>query len=88
MKYNTHIIMRCLHFFKRLLFCASVIDLCVLFFKTKMPYNENTNRKSCLTRIYMLPMQLLLGYPREGDKHPTLKSRKEGRIIRIEGKNE
>lgn len=32
-------------------------------------------------------MQLLLGYPREGDKHPTPKPRKERRIIRIgEGK--
>lgn len=28
-------------------------------------------------------MQLLLGYSREGDKHPTPKPRKEGRVIRI-----
>ena len=28
-------------------------------------------------------MQLLLGYPREGDRHPMPKVRKEGRIIRI-----
>ena len=28
-------------------------------------------------------MQLLLGYPREGDKHLTPKPRKEGRIIRV-----
>lgn len=28
-------------------------------------------------------MQLLLGYPREGDRHPMPKARKEGRIIRI-----
>ena len=30
-------------------------------------------------------MQLLLGYPREGDPHPTPKPRKEGRVIRIGG---
>ena len=30
-------------------------------------------------------LQLLLGYPREGDKHPAPKSRKEGRVIRIGG---
>lgn len=30
-------------------------------------------------------MQLLLGYPREGDKHPVPKPRKEGRVIRIGG---
>ena len=28
-------------------------------------------------------MQLLSGYPRAGDKHPTPKPRKEGRVIRI-----
>ncbi len=30
-------------------------------------------------------MQLLLGYPRKGDKHPAPKRRKEGRVIRIKG---
>ena len=30
-------------------------------------------------------MQLLLGYPREGDPHPTPKPRKEGRVIRMGG---
>ena len=30
-------------------------------------------------------MQLLLGYPREGDKAPTSKPRKEGRVIRMGG---
>ena len=30
-------------------------------------------------------MQLLLGYSKEGDKHPAPKPRKEGRIIRIGG---
>ena len=30
-------------------------------------------------------MQLLLGYPREGDKHPAPKPRKEGRVIRMGG---
>lgn len=30
-------------------------------------------------------MQLLLGYAKEGDKHPTPKPRKEGRVIRMGG---
>ena len=30
-------------------------------------------------------MQLLLGYPREGDGHPAPKPRKEGRVIRMGG---
>ena len=30
-------------------------------------------------------MQLLLGYAKEGDKHPTPKPRKEGRVIRVGG---
>ena len=29
--------------------------------------------------------QLLLGYAKEGDKHPTPKPRKEGRVIRMGG---
>ena len=33
-------------------------------------------------------MQLLLGYPREGDKHPMPKPRKEGRIVRVGGVKE
>ena len=35
--------------------------------------------------IFETVMQLLLGYAKEGDKHPTPKPRKEGRIIRIGG---
>ena len=30
-------------------------------------------------------MQLLLGYAKEGDTHPTPKPRKEGRVIRMGG---
>ena len=30
-------------------------------------------------------IQLLLGYPREGDKHPAPKPRKEGRVLRMGG---
>lgn len=30
-------------------------------------------------------MQLLLGYAKEGDKHPAPKPRKEGRVIRMGG---
>lgn len=30
-------------------------------------------------------MQLLLGYAKEGDKHPTPQPRKEGRVIRMGG---
>ena len=31
---------------------------------------------------YHAVMQLLLGYPREGDPHPTPKPRREGRVLR------
>ena len=32
---------------------------------------------------YYAVMQLLLGYPREGDPHPAPKPRKEGRVLRV-----
>ncbi len=32
---------------------------------------------------YYAVMQVLLGYPRKGDKHPKPKVRKEGRILRF-----
>lgn len=35
--------------------------------------------------IFETVMQLLLGYAKEGDKHPTPKPRKEGRMIRMGG---
>jgi len=51
------------------------------------PYGQEMLRQWNIPTDHYAIMQLLLGYPREGDKHPTAKPRKEGRIIRIgEGK--
>ena len=47
------------------------------------PYGQEILRQWNIPTDYYAVMQLLLGYPREDDKHPTAKPRKEGRIIRI-----
>ena len=49
------------------------------------PYGQEILRQWNIPTDYYAVMQLLLGYPREDDKHPTAKPRKEGRIIRIGG---
>ena len=47
------------------------------------PYGQEILRKWGIRTDYYAVMQLLLGYPREGDRHPEAKPRKEGRIIRV-----
>lgn len=47
------------------------------------PYGQEILRQCNIPTDRYAVMQLLLGYPREGDKHPTPKPRKEGRVIRI-----
>lgn len=49
------------------------------------PYGQEILRQWNIPTDRYAVMQLLLGYPREGDKHPAPKSRKEGRVIRIGG---
>lgn len=49
------------------------------------PYGQEILQQWNIPTDHYAVMQLLLGYPREGDKHPTPKPRKEGRIIRIGG---
>ena len=49
------------------------------------PYGQEILRQWNIPTDRYAVMQLLLGYPREGDKHPTPKPRKEGRVIRIGG---
>lgn len=47
------------------------------------PYGQEILKQWNIPNDHYAVMQLLLGYPREGDKHPTPKPRKEGHIIRI-----
>lgn len=49
------------------------------------PYRQEILRQWNIPTDRYAVMQLLLGYPREGDKHPVPKPRKEGRVIRIGG---
>lgn len=49
------------------------------------PYGQEILKQWNIPTDRYAVMQLLLGYPREEDKHPTAKPRKEGRIIRIGG---
>lgn len=49
------------------------------------PYGQEILKQWNIPTDRYAVMQLLLGYPREGDKHPTAKPRKAGRIIRIGG---
>ena len=47
------------------------------------PYGQEILRQWNVPTDRYAVMQLLLDYPREGDKNPTPKPRKEGRVIRI-----
>ena len=47
------------------------------------PYGQEVLGSWGVRTDYYAVMQLLLGYPREGDPHPTPKPRKEGRILRF-----
>lgn len=47
------------------------------------PYGQEILKNWKIPSGYYAVMQLLLGYPKEGDKHPVAKPRKEGRIIRV-----
>ena len=49
------------------------------------PYGQEILRQWNIPADHYAVMQLLLGYAKEGDKHPTPKPRKEGRVIRIGG---
>lgn len=47
------------------------------------PYGAEILKQWNIPADHYAVMQLLLGYPREGDKHPAAKPRKEGRILRF-----
>lgn len=47
------------------------------------PYGQEILRKWNIPTDHYAVMQLVLGYPRPGDDHPTAKPRKDGRIIRV-----
>lgn len=47
------------------------------------PYGQEILKKWAIRPDYYAVLQLLLGYPREGDNHPTAKPRKTGRILRF-----
>ena len=47
------------------------------------PYGQEILRKWNIPADHYAVMQLVLGYPRPGDPHPTPKPRKDGRIIRV-----
>lgn len=47
------------------------------------PYGQEILRRWGIRTDYYAVMQLLLGYPREGDRHPEPKKRKDGRILRF-----
>ena len=49
------------------------------------PYGHKIMQQWSIPTDCYAVMQLLLGYPREGDKHPVPKPRKEGRVIRMGG---
>ena len=49
------------------------------------PYGQEILRQWNIPTDHYAVMQLLLGYPREGDKHPIPKPRKEGHVIRMGG---
>lgn len=48
-------------------------------------YGQEILRQWSIPNDRYAVMQLLLGYPREGDRHPIPKPRKEGRVIRMGG---
>ena len=47
------------------------------------PFGQETLGRWGIPADYYAVMQLLLGYPKAGDAHPTPKPRKEGRILRV-----
>lgn len=47
------------------------------------PYGQEVFRRWGIRTDYYAVMQLLLGYPKDGDRHPTPKPRKERRILRF-----
>lgn len=47
------------------------------------PYGQEILQKWGIRAGYYAVMQLLLGYPRQGDPHPAPKPRKEGRVLRF-----
>lgn len=47
------------------------------------PYGQDVLKQWNIRNDYYAVLQLLLGYPKEGDVHPTPKPRKGGRIVRI-----
>ena len=52
------------------------------------PYGQEILQQWNIPTDHYAVMQLLLGYAKEGDKHPAAKPRKEGRVIRIGGNDE
>ena len=47
------------------------------------PYGQEKLQQWNIPTDHYAVMQLLLGYPREGDPHPASKQRKEGRIVYV-----
>lgn len=47
------------------------------------PYGQEILRRWKIRTDYYAVMQLLLGYPRNGDGHPAPKVRRDGRILRV-----
>ncbi len=47
------------------------------------PYGQEILRRWAIPGNYYAVMQLLLGYPRPNDPHPTPKPRKSGRVLRV-----
>ena len=47
------------------------------------PYGQEVLRRWNIRTDYYAVMQLLLGYPKEGDSHPAPKPRKDGRVLRF-----
>lgn len=47
------------------------------------PYGQEILHQWNIRTDYYAVMQLLLGYPREGDKHPNPKPRKDDRVLRF-----
>ncbi len=49
------------------------------------PFGQEMLKKWEIRPDHYAVMQLLLGYPREGDPHPSAKPRRDGRILRYGG---
>lgn len=47
------------------------------------PYGQEILENWKIDKNYYAVMQLLLGYPKSGDRHPDAKPRKEGRVLRF-----